>query len=156
MHSTGDIVKIDFSILRVKDDKVHVLQIYNLLKTKYTDAMANVTNCCVGSKGIDLEAMKDNAIWNVEPRLVVVDSIDNRSVAKSIAQDVLKESFISDQIEADNIEREINGQTKQIKNQNGSDDEVISDINGSSTEAANENCNKGTNTRGKINWNDIQ
>jgi hypothetical protein len=34
-----------------------------------------------------------NPIWNVEPRLLVVNSITDRVDAKSIAEDVLKESF---------------------------------------------------------------
>jgi hypothetical protein len=42
-----------------------------------------------------LEAIEHNPIWNVEPRLLIVDSISDRVVAKSIAEDVMKESLDS-------------------------------------------------------------
>jgi hypothetical protein len=87
----GDVVKIDFSTLRVPKDDVYVEKTVGLLTRKYPHVIKHVSNCCKGS--IDLKAIQRNPIWNVEPRLLVVDSITDRVDAKSIAEDVLKESF---------------------------------------------------------------
>ncbi|KAL7513889.1 hypothetical protein ACHAXN_011614 [Cyclotella atomus] len=92
-YGGGDVVKIDFSTLRVSRDEVCVDQIMDLLSRKYPEVMKGVSNCCEGS--IDLEAIEHNPIWNVEPRLLIVDSISDRVVAKSIAEDVMKESLDS-------------------------------------------------------------
>ena len=90
--SNGDRIKIDFSTLRVRDDTHHVLQICNLLNDKYPGLMDNTTNYCTDAKQIEWEVLQNKAIWNVEPRLLIVEPVD-RAVAKNIAQDVLKERF---------------------------------------------------------------
>mmetsp|Transcript_11813 Transcript_11813/g.28970 ORF Transcript_11813/g.28970 Transcript_11813/m.28970 type:complete len:230 (-) Transcript_11813:115-804(-) len=92
-YASGDIVKIDFSTLRVRDDTSHVSRVWKFLKDKYPEAMECATNNCRDTtKAIDWEVIQNKAIWNAEPRLVVIESVD-RSVAKSIAEDVLMETF---------------------------------------------------------------
>ena len=104
----GDRVEIDFSTLRVKDDAVHVVQIIELLKKKYPEMMDNnvINNC--SEKQLDFNAIHNNPIWNVEPRLLIVDSITDRSVAKSIAEDAVKHTFnfVRDDIENVALDRE--------------------------------------------------
>lgn len=92
-YGAGDTLKIDFSTLRVEDDRAHIMQILDLLKKKYPDVIDNLTNNCT-DKAIDLNAVRNNPIWNIEPRLLTVHCIIDRLMAKSISEVILRESFV--------------------------------------------------------------
>ena len=91
-HCGGDRVKVDFSTLRVQSDGAFVAQIMEMLKSKYPELIDGVSNN-TSRMTIDLKAIQNEPIWNMEPRLLIVDSIIDRSMAISVAKDVLKESY---------------------------------------------------------------
>lgn len=90
-YSFGDRIKIDFSTLRLRDDRVHVSQIWNLLISSYPDLMENAKDCSRDSS-IGLEALQSSSIWDIGERLITIDC-DDRKATKSLAEDVLKESL---------------------------------------------------------------
>lgn len=96
-YSFGDRIKIDFSTLRVRDDRTHVSQIWNLLIAAYPDLVENANN---QSKDISIDwmAVKSSSIWVIKERPLTVDCAD-RSIAKSLAEDVLKKSLGFHEIE---------------------------------------------------------
>ena len=143
----GDRVEIDFSTLRVKDDAAYVVQIIELLKKKYPEVVnKNITNNCC-AKPLDLDAIRNNPIWKVEPRLLIVDSILDRSVAKSIAEDAVDHTFIfvSDVENIALYEAPILCGPNDCVETNNLSDEVSTEIN---------NKNLGTSCD-EIDWNDI-
>jgi len=92
-HSGFDKIKIDISTLRLQDDTDCILQIYNMINEKYPELMEYTTNECIGIPKVDECVLKTKAIWNIDPRCIVIEMISDRTVAKSIAEDVLKEKF---------------------------------------------------------------
>jgi len=91
-HSSGDIIKIDFSTLRMGDDAAHVSRIWNLMVEKHPDLMENAKDCCRDAT-IDWEAVQNNSIWGVNERLLVIECVHDRAAAKELAEAVLKESL---------------------------------------------------------------
>ena len=91
-HSGFDRIKIDVSTLRLKDDTVCILQIWNMINEKYPEVIEHTTNECIGMPLVDESTLKTKAIWNIDPRCIVIE-ITDRTVVKSIAGDVLKERF---------------------------------------------------------------
>lgn len=104
-HSGFDRIKIDVSTLRLKDDTVCILQIWNMIHEKYNpEVMEHATNECIGMPLVDESTLKTKAIWNIDPRCIVIE-ITDRAVVKSIAEDVLKERFTYiDVVKSDNNE----------------------------------------------------
>mmetsp|Transcript_21560 Transcript_21560/g.46895 ORF Transcript_21560/g.46895 Transcript_21560/m.46895 type:complete len:231 (-) Transcript_21560:176-868(-) len=91
-YGFGDRIKIDFSTLRLRDDRAHVSRIWNnLLIANYPDLIENAKDCTDDTK-IDWEAVHSSSIWVIKERLITIDCAD-RAVAKSLAEDVLKESL---------------------------------------------------------------
>ena len=106
----------------------------------------NITNNC-RAKPLDLDAIRNNPIWKVEPRLLIIDSIVDRSVAKSIAEDAVDHTFIfvSDVENIALYEVPILGGPNNCVETNNFSDEVSAEIN---------NKNLGTSCD-EIDWNDI-
>jgi len=104
-HSGFDRMKIDVSTLRLKDDTDCILQIWNMINEKYPSVMEYTTNECIGMTKVDECVLKTKAIWNIDPRCIVIE-ISDRIIAKSIAEDVLKERFTDedDDVKSDNNE----------------------------------------------------
>ena len=98
-------MKIDISTLRLKDDTGCILQIWTMINEKYPDVMEYTTNECIGMPKVDESVLKTKAIWNIDPRCLVIE-ISDRTVAKSIAENVLKERFtyIDNDVRSDNNE----------------------------------------------------
>ena len=103
-HSGYDRMKIDVSTLRLKDDTGCILQLWNIINEKYPSVMEYATNECIGISKVDECVLKTKAIWNIDPRCITIE-ISARTVAKSIAEDVLKEKFTYiDNVRSDNNE----------------------------------------------------
>ena len=103
-HSGYDRIKIDVSTLRLQDDTGCILQLWNMINEKYPSVMEYTTNECIGMPKVDESVLKTKAIWNIDPRCIVIE-ISDRTVAKSIAEDVLKEKFIYvDDVKSDDNE----------------------------------------------------
>jgi len=100
-------MKIDVSTLRLQDDTGYILQIYNMIHKKYPELMEYTTNECIGMPKVDECVLKTKAIWNIDPRCIVIEMISDRTVAKSIAEDALKEKFTY----IDNVKRDNNEST---------------------------------------------
>lgn len=106
-HLGYDRMKIDVSTLRLQDDTGYILQIYNMIHKKYPELMEYTTNECIGMPKVDECVLKTKAIWNIDPRCIVIEMISDRTVAKSIAEDALKEKFTY----IDNVKRDNNEST---------------------------------------------
>ena len=104
-HSGFDKIKIDVSTLRLQDDTSCILQLWNMINEKYPNAMEYTTNECIDMPKVDECVLKTKAIWNIDPRCIVIE-ISDRTVAKSIAEDVLKERFtyVDNDVRSDNNE----------------------------------------------------
>jgi len=105
-HSGYDKMKIDVSTLRLQDDTDCILQIWNMINEKYPELIECTTNECIGIPKVDECVLKTKAIWNIDPRCIVIE-ISDRTIAKSIAEDVLKEKFTY----IDNVKRDNNEST---------------------------------------------
>jgi len=99
-------MKIDVSTLRLQDDTDCILQIWNMINEKYPELIECTTNECIGIPKVDECVLKTKAIWNIDPRCIVIE-ISDRTIAKSIAEDVLKEKFTY----IDNVKRDNNEST---------------------------------------------
>ena len=78
---------------------------WNKINEKYPNVMEYTTNECIGMPKVDESVLKTKAIWNIDPRCITIE-ITDRTVAKSIAEDVLKEKFtyIDKDVRSDNNE----------------------------------------------------
>ena len=101
-----DTVLIDFSTLRVKNDQALMKDIVeNVLNANYSELQPDIQCGSKGSDGsderdilskinsmspVDWEAVKKNAIWGVDYRLITVDC--DRETAKTIVADVMNRS----------------------------------------------------------------
>ena len=76
-----------------------------MINEKHPELMEYVTNECIDMPKVDVSVLKTKAIWNIDPRCITIE-ISDRTVAKSIAEDVLKEKFtyIDNDVKSDNNE----------------------------------------------------
>lgn len=96
-----DKVIIDFSTLRVPNDECYVRSILEkVFKLKYRDLYDSLVGLCgndfdvstmISGKAIDIDALRTNPIWAIHERLLTVSC--DRDVAKSLANDIMKETF---------------------------------------------------------------
>jgi len=102
-----DTVVMDFSTLRVPNDAPYVAWVVeNTLKQKYAELYDNMltqqtlkgTDSVLLDSPIDWETVKTKAIWAVNERNISILCSD-RSTAKLLAEDVLKESSNFENIE---------------------------------------------------------
>lgn len=107
-----DTVIIDFSTLRVPNDECYVRSILEkVFKVKYRDLYDSLVGSCgndcdvstiISGEAIDIDALRTNPIWAIHERLLTVTC--DRDVAKSLANDVINETFhFDDENPIDNL-----------------------------------------------------